>query len=123
MPLFIWLIKFPQSRYGYFSYISFLFFLCFFQYFNIGEINKRLIKIFFSVLLIFLSTKNILRINSEINNYNLNNYPIKKFRSDDYKVKFIDNIKFNIPKKSLWNVQTYPCSVLQMEKNKKIKSD
>ena len=116
MPLFIWLIKFPQSRYGYFSYISFLFFYASFQYFNIGEINKRLIKIFFSVLLIFLSTKNILRINSEINNYNLNNYPIKKFRSDDYKVKFIDNIKFNIPKKSFMECSNIPMLCASNEK-------
>lgn len=117
MPLFIWLIKFPQSRYGFFSYISFLFFYVSYQYFNIGEINKRLIKIFFSILLIFLSTKNILRINSEVNNsYNLNNYPIKKFRSDDYTVKLIDNIKFNIPKNSFMECSNIPMLCAAKEK-------
>ena len=91
----IWSIKFPQSRYGYFSYVSCLFFYISYRYFNLGEINKKSVKIFFSILLIFLSTKNILRIHSEIknNNNNINQYPIKKFKSDDYTVKLIDNIK------------------------------
>ena len=64
MPLFIWLIKFPQSRYGYFSYISFLFFYASYHIL-IGEINKINKNIFFSTIN-FSFTKNILRINMRL---------------------------------------------------------
>ncbi len=118
IPFMIWSIKFPQSRYGYFSYVSCLFFYISYRYFNLGEINKKSVKIFFSILLIFLSTKNILRIHSEIqnNNNNINQYPIKKFKSDDYIVKLIDNIKFNIPKNSFMECSNIPMLCLANQK-------
>jgi membrane-associated HD superfamily phosphohydrolase len=57
-PLLIWLTLFPQSRYGYFSYISFIIFYISFYYFKIGKFNHKLVVTSFSILLIFLVTKN-----------------------------------------------------------------
>ena len=109
-PLLIWLILFPQSRYGYFSYISFIIFYISFYYFKIGKFNHKLVVSTFSILLILLITKNILRIKNEIsvNIYNDQNYPIKKFRSDDYAVKYIDNIEFNFPLNSFMECSNIP---------------
>ena len=110
IPLLIWLTSFPQSRYGYFSYISFIIFYISFYYFKIGKFNHKLIVSTFSILLILLVTKNILRIKNEIsvNIYNDQNYPIKKFRSDDYAVKYIDNIEFNFPLNSFMECSNIP---------------
>jgi len=110
IPLLIWLILFPQSRYGYFSYISFIIFYISFYYFKIGKFNHKLVVSTFSILLILLVTKNILRIKNEIsvNIYNDQNYPIKKFRSDDYAVKYIDNIEFNFPLNSFMECSNIP---------------
>jgi hypothetical protein len=109
-PLLIWLTLFPQSRYGYFSYISFIIFYISFYYFKIGKFNHKLVVSTFSILLILLVTKNILRIKNEIsvNIYNDQNYPIKKFRSDDYAVKYIDNIEFNFPLNSFMECSNIP---------------
>ena len=110
LPFLIWLIKFPQSRYGYFSYIACLFFYISHQLFNLGEINKKLLTSLFSILLIFLLTKNFSRIYKEINN-NPNNYtyyPIKEFRKDDFKTIFINNVKFNIPINSFMECSNIP---------------
>lgn len=109
-PLLIWLILFPQSRYGYFSYISIIIFYISFNYLKVGKFNKRIVVTSFSILLIFLVTKNILRIKNEIlsNIYSYDNYPIKKFRSDDYTVNYIDNIKFNVPLNSFMECSNIP---------------
>ncbi len=117
LPFFIWFIKFPQSRYGYFSYISCLSFYIAFQYFNFGEINKRLLTSIFSILLIFLLGKNFLRIHKEINN-NVNNYkyyPIKEFRKEDYKTIFINKVQFNIPVNSFMECSNIPMFCLANE--------
>jgi hypothetical protein len=110
IPLLIWLTSFPQSRYGYFSYISFIIFYISFYYFKIGKFNHKFVVSTFSILLILLITKNILRIKNEIsvNIYNDQNYPIKKFRSDDYAVKYIDNIEFNFPLNSFMECSNIP---------------
>ena len=110
MPFLIWLIKFPQSRYGYFSYISCLVYYLSYQYFRFGEVNKKFINIIFSVLLIFLLVKNISRINNELNN-NVNHYkdyPIKEFRDEDYKSKIINKVKVNIPINSFMECGNIP---------------
>ena len=109
-PLLIWLILFPQSRYGYFSYISIIIFYISFHYLKIGKFNNRIVVTTFSILLIFLVTKNISRIKNEIsiNIYDYDNYPIKKFRSDDYTVNYIDNIKFNVPLNSFMECSDIP---------------
>jgi hypothetical protein len=109
-PLLIWLILFPQSRYGYFSYISIIIFYISFNYLKVGKFNKRLVVTSFSILLIFLVTKNVSRIKNEIlsNIYDYDNYPIKKFRSDGYTVNYIDNIKFNVPLNSFMECSDIP---------------
>jgi hypothetical protein len=109
-PLLIWLILFPQSRYGYFSYISFIIFYISFHYLKVGKFNNRIVVTTFSILLIFLVTKNISRIKNEIssNIYDHENYPIKKFISDDYTVNYIDNIKFNVPLNSFMECSNIP---------------
>jgi len=110
VPLLIWLILFPQSRYGYFSYISIIIFYISFNYLKVGKFNKRIVVTFFSILLFFLVTKNVSRIKNEIssNIYGYDNYPIKKFRSDDYTVNYIDNIKFNVPLNSFMECSDIP---------------
>ena len=110
VPLLIWLILFPQSRYGYFSYISIIIFYISFNYLKVGKFNKRIVVTFFSILLFFLVTKNVSRIKNEIssNIYGYDNYPIKKFRSDDYTVNYVDNIKFNVPLNSFMECSDIP---------------
>ena len=110
VPLLIWLILFPQSRYGYFSYISIIIFYISFNYLKVGKFNKRIVVTSFSILLFFLVTKNVSRIKNEIssNIYGYDNYPIKKFRSDDYTVNYIDNIKFNVPLNSFMECSDIP---------------
>ena len=110
VPLLIWMILFPQSRYGYFSYISFIIFYISFNFLNVGKFNRRLVVGFFSILLIFLVGKNISRIKNEISNnvYNDDNYPIKRFRSDNYSEKYINNIKFNVPLNSFMECSNIP---------------
>ena len=66
VPLLIWLILFPQSRYGYFSYISIIIFYISFNYLKVGKFNNGIIVTSFSILLIFLITKNVSRIKNEI---------------------------------------------------------
>ena len=128
VPLLIWLILFPQSRYGYFSYISFIIFYISFNFLNVGKLNRRLVIVFFSILLIFLVGKNISRIKNEISNnvYNDDNYPIKKFRSDNYSVKYINNIKFNVPLNSFMECSNIPMlcmsNINMVYKVKKIKN-
>ena len=109
-PLLIWLILFPQSRYGYFSYISIIIFYISFNYLKVGKFNKKIVVTSFSILLIFLVTKNVSRIKNEIlsNIYSYDNYPIKKFRSDDYTVNYIDNIRFNVPLNSFMECSDIP---------------
>ncbi len=110
LPFLIWLIKFPQSRYGYFSYISCFFFYISFQFLNFGEINKKFLTSIFSVLIIFLISKNFLRIYKELNN-NENDYkyyPIKEFREDEYKTIFINNVQFNVPVSSFMECSNIP---------------
>ena len=55
-------------------------------------------------------TKNISRIKNEIssNIYDHDNYPIKKFISEDYKVNYIDNIRFNVPLNSFMECSNIP---------------
>ena len=110
VPLLIWLILFPQSRYGYFSYISIIIFYISFNYLKVGKFNKRIVVTSFSILLFFLVTKNVSRIKNEIssNIYGYDNYPIKKFRSDDYTVNYVDNIKFNVPLNSFMECSNIP---------------
>jgi hypothetical protein len=110
VPLLIWLILFPQSRYGYFSYISIIIFYISFNCLKVGKFNNGIVVTSFSILLIFLVTKNVSRIKNEISS-NINgydNYPIKKFRSDDYTVKYINNIKFNVPLNSFMECSDIP---------------
>jgi hypothetical protein len=110
VPLLIWLILFPQSRYGYFSYISIIIFYISFNYLKVGKFNNGIVVTSFSILLIFLVTKNVSRIKNEIssNIYGYDNYPIKKFRSDDYTVNYINDIKFNVPLNSFMECSDIP---------------
>ena len=110
LPFLIWLIKFPQSRYGYFSYISCFVFFASFNYFKIGMLSKKFLISLFSIFLIFLIIKNFIRIGNEIKSesYDQINYPIKKFKENNYKIKFIDGIQFNIPTESFMECSNIP---------------
>ena len=101
LPLLIWLLKLPQSRYGYFAYLSCLIFYISFQFFKVGEINKKFIISIFILLIAFLVFKNVTRIYYEVKNLEkFHNYPIKNFRVDEYKINSINKKRFNIPKNS-----------------------
>ena len=117
LPFLIWLIKFPQSRYGYFSYVACLFFYISSQYLNFGEINKKLLISIFSVLIIFLLTKNFLRIYKELNNTgnNYKYYPIKEFKKENYTTIFINKVEFNIPENSFMECSNIPMFCLANE--------
>ena len=109
-PFLIWFIKFPQSRYGYFSYMSCFLYYISYNYLNFGKINKKLLTSLFSILLIFLLAKNFLRIHKEINN-NPNNfiyYPIKEFRKEGYKTIFINKVQLNVPTNSFMECSNIP---------------
>ena len=109
LPFILWIIKLPQSRYGYFAYLFGFVFYISFQYFKIGELNRKFLTSVFSILIVFFIIKNVLRINDEIKNIKkLEHYPIKKFRDDKYKVKIINNKKFNIPKNSFMECGNIP---------------
>jgi len=66
MPLLIWFLKIPQSRYGYFSYISFFFITLFYFFNKLGELNPKIIKFSSIILITFLITKNFNRIYKEV---------------------------------------------------------
>ena len=101
LPLLIWLLKLPQSRYGFFAYLSCLIFYISFQFFKVGEINKKFTIIIFTLLIAFLVFKNVTRIYYEVKNLEkFHNYPIKNFRVDEYKINSINKKRFNIPKNS-----------------------
>ena len=109
LPLLIWLLKLPQSRYGYFAYLSCLIFYISFQFFKVGEINKKFTIIIFTLLIAFLVFKNVTRIYYEVKNLKKNqNYPIKNFRVDEYKINFINKKRFNIPKNSFMECGNIP---------------
>ena len=109
LPLLIWLLKLPQSRYGYFAYLSCLIFYISFQYLKVGEINKKFTSIIFTLLIAFLVFKNVTRIYYEVKNLEkFKNYPIKNFRVDEYKINFINKKRFNIPKNSFMECGNIP---------------
>ena len=109
-PIFFWLLNFPQSRYGYFSYISCFAFFISFQFLKVGEISKKFVIGTLSVFLVFLIYKNFNRIIIEVkrDNFITNNYPIKKFRYDDYEVNLINNVKVNVPINSFMECANIP---------------
>ena len=109
LPLLIWLLKLPQSRYGYFAYLSCLIFYISFQFFKVGEINKKFTIIIFTLLITFLVFKNVTRIYYEVKNLKkFQNYPIKNFRVDEYEINFINKKRFNIPKNSFMECGNIP---------------
>ena len=109
LPLLIWLLKLPQSRYGYFAYLSCLIFYISFQFFKVGEINKKFTIIIFTLLIVFLVFKNVTRIYYEVKNLKkFQNYPIKNFRVDEYEINFINKKRFNIPKNSFMECGNIP---------------
>ena len=109
LPLLIWLLKLPQSRYGYFAYLSCLIFYISFQFFKVGEINKKFTSIIFTLLIVFLVFKNVTRIYYEVKNLKkFQNYPIKNFRVDEYEINFINKKRFNIPKNSFMECGNIP---------------
>ena len=109
LPLLIWLLKLPQSRYGYFAYLSCLIFYISFQFFKVGEINKKFTISIFTLLIAFLVFKNVTRIYYEVKNLKkFQNYPIKNFRVDEYEINFINKKRFNIPKNSFMECGNIP---------------
>jgi len=99
IPLLIWIIKLPQSRYGFFAYISYFVLSALFLFGKLSSINLKLIKITSVVLLSFLITKNANRIITEIKNNNIikNQYPIKNFRISNYDTFKLNGFNINVP--------------------------
>ena len=103
MPLLIWFLKIPQSRYGYFSYISFFSITLFYFFNKLGELNLKIIKFSSIILITFLITKNFNRIYKEvtIKDFLKNEYPIKNFRTSNFTASEINGIKVNFPTDSV----------------------
>ena len=98
----IWVLKIPNIRYGGYAYVPFFIFMTLFYFFDLKKLNKKFIKIFISLCLIFFITKNLNRIHDEINSNKYTNYPFAVYKNIEYKTKKIKNFEINIPKKQLW---------------------
>ena len=110
IPLLIWIIKLPQSRYGFFAYISYFVLSTLFLFGKLGPLNLKLIKISSIVLLSFLITKNANRIITEIKNNNFinNQYPIKNFRISNYNTFKLNGFNINVPKNGMLECANIP---------------
>jgi len=97
VPLFLWIILFPQSRYGYYAYISFFLISLFYSFNKIPKISRKVFISFMIAMLVFVSLKNLSRIFNEINKTNYTYNPIKKFRVTDQKKYNLDNVSIRVP--------------------------
>ena len=80
-------------------------------------LSKKLLISLFSIFLIFLILKNFIRIGNEITSETVTKYfTIKKFKENNYKIKFIDGIQFNIPSESFMECSNIPMLCAANEK-------
>ena len=98
----IWILKIPNVRYGGYAYVPFFIFMMIFYYYDLKEVNKRFIKIFIFLCLIFFTSKNLNRVYEEISADKSLNYPFSNFKKIDYKTQYVKNFKINVPVKQLW---------------------
>ncbi len=100
LPFLIWLMMFPQSRYGYYAYLSFFIIMFFYQFKGSKKINSNFVKFIIFSLLVFVSLKNFKRIYYEVLSSDNESYPIKQFRITKTETFFINNIELRVPIKS-----------------------
>lgn len=103
----VWILKIPNVRYGGYAYVSFFVFMLIFNYYNVVKLNRKFLKIFLSMCLLFFITKNINRIFSELSLNKSDNYPFLNFKNIEYKTINKNNFKIYIPLNQLWcgNIQ------------------
>ncbi len=98
---FIWFIISPQMRYG--GYFIFITLFCFVSSIIINYSNKRIATftkfLFICLILVYVESKNLQRIYSNINNNTFNNFPWPNYTKLDHNIDYvsssINNIKFN----------------------------
>ena len=80
----IWILKIPNVRYGGYAYVPFLIFMVIFYFYDLKEVNKKFIKIFIFLCLIFFTSKNLNRVYEEMSVDKSLNYPFSNFKKIDY---------------------------------------
>ena len=98
----IWILKIPNVRYGGYAYVPFLIFMVIFYFYDLKEVNKKFIKIFIFLCLIFFTSKNLNRVYEEISVDKSLNYPFSNFKKIDYKTYYVKNFEINVPVNQLW---------------------
>ena len=98
----IWILKIPNVRYGGYAYVPFFIFMVIFYYYDLKEVNKKFIKIFIFLCLIFFTSKNLNRVYEEISVDKYLNYPFSNFKKIDYKTHYVKNFEINVPVNQLW---------------------
>ena len=98
----IWILKIPNVRYGGYAYVPFLIFMVIFYFYDLKEVNKKFIKIFIFLCLIFFTSKNLNRVYEEISVDKSLNYPFSNFKKIDYKTQYVKNFEINVPVNQLW---------------------
>ena len=98
----IWILKIPNVRYGGYAYVPFLIFMVIFYFYDLKEVNKKFIKIFIFLCLIFFTSKNLNRVYEEISVDKSLNYPFSNFKKIDYKTHYVKNFEINVPVNQLW---------------------
>ena len=98
----IWILKIPNVRYGGYAYVPFLIFMVIFYFYDVKEVNKKFIKIFIFLCLIFFTSKNLNRVYEEISVDKSLNYPFSNFKKIDYKTHYVKNFEINVPVNQLW---------------------
>ena len=98
----IWILKIPNVRYGGYAYVPFLIFMVIFYFYDLKEVNKKFIKLFIFLCLIFFTSKNLNRVYEEISVDKSLNYPFSNFKKIDYKTHYVKNFEINVPVNQLW---------------------
>ena len=98
----IWILKIPNVRYGGYAYVPFFIFMVIFYYYDLKEVNKKFIKIFIFLCLIFFISKNLNRVYEEMSVDKSLNYPFSNFKKIDYKTQYVKNFEINVPVNQLW---------------------
>ena len=98
----IWILKIPNVRYGGYAYVPFLIFMVIFYFYDLKEVNKKFIKIFIFLCLIFFTSKNLNRVYEEMSVDKSLNYPFSNFKKIEYKTQYVKNFEINVPVNQLW---------------------
>ena len=98
----LWIINIPNVRYGGYAYVPFFIFMVIFYYYDLKEVNKKFIKIFIFLCLIFFTSKNLNRVYEEMSVDKSLNYPFSNFKKIDYKTQYFKNFEINVPANQLW---------------------